>query len=355
MSKIRIDQDCIFIIVTDLHLWSKNIANRKNYTKECIYNMTQLQIVVKKVLQKKKPSQKVYIVFLGDVFHHGEPSPTEYNNWVQVFTVLRALVNGMFAVVGNHEITYEVDNPFWGLVSEIKSPQLLRRGLQPKGSLPIINLVDHIDVFDTRLHFNHFNTNIYDVVPTENILFAHNYWATEGILKSYEKQLDEKALKRYSKGSIITETSPIRFFKHCFFGHNHLIYGDFQVGWKSDIYDDTQLHYLGSFGLTKRNEVLKSGGYRKFAILTVNQNGSSLEFEEVKLIGSRDVLDRETIAEIESIKKLEEEIEIEINSCILDDLDPIENLRQKYINMPELSQMLEALLEGDIPAWLKLV
>ena len=280
------------------------------------------------IVKSKRKNEKVYLIFLGDVFHKEMPNVTAHNGWTQTMTKLRAKVNGIFCVVGNHEISYKTDNPFWSLANEVQSDKVRAKGLEAIGTLPIFTIVDHVDIYDTRLHFNHYGTNIDNISTGTNILLAHDYWSSPGILNSLCLEIDDKTMKKYTKGNTIDDQSVLKFFKYCFFGHNHLLYGTFDIGWDDDSYSDTRLFYLGSLGLTQKGEVQKTNSERMLPVIHVTEEGTNIDIEYINLLTHyKEVLDVSETKKTEEMYERTKTLTSLLDKYVLNGRNPIDIVR----------------------------
>lgn len=349
----KINKDSKFIIIQDTHFWHKNIRGRRSYIKECAHNLNLIREVIDKVKECAKEGTKIYLIFLGDVFHRSIDSPPSYNAWVQTITALRSKLNGIYTVVGNHEMTYAVDNPFWGLINEVRSPTIRNLGLKHTGALGVITLVDHIDVYNTRIHFNHYGTQIYNISNENNVLMAHDYWSTKEIINSLAIDLNDESIKKYSQGNQIQENCVLRFFDQCFFGHNHMLKGLFDIHWDDEIYGKTTLHYLSSLGLTNRREVVGTETTRTIPVLSVDKEGTSVEEFTVELLHmNEEVLDKEEVSKSKKKYKRQKTLNNLIRKYVFEGEDPVEVLRNEIINDKMALDVFDNIREGRIPEWI---
>jgi len=346
------------ITVPDLHLWYKSFKNRKNYLNECV---TVYKLIKELTIEMrlKYPNDTIYIIFLGDIFHRGfENNPVLYNFWVQMFTVLRACCNGMYATMGNHEWTYKTDNPFWSLINSVDSMSLSNRGAKCCGILPVLNLQDHLDIEGFRLHFCHHNTDLYNIQDDgNNILFAHQYWMTDEMYSSLEALDSGKVQRKYMKYKRIDEHSILKKFRLGFFGHMHRYRGKFRIEWEDGVNSDTTLYHLGSLLLTNKDEVMNTGSERVIPIITLDNGVYSVEDRVIPIPNGIELL---KYIEVEKAEKRYADLKVkkaakEIKS--IGDIDPLKVIEDDLLKMGSLESLdlFRSLEKGEMPGWLEMV
>lgn len=347
-------------VVQDLHIWNKNISNRKNYIAECLQNFNSIEAIVKNA-RISSPQDKLYIVFLGDIFHQGFGDDSEsFSLWLQKFQMLRAVCNGIYLVVGNHELTYKEKNPFWSLVNEIRSKKIKRYQVESSGLLPIANIVDYLDINSIRLHFCHYGTFIDNLTPDRNnILFAHDYWLTDKMFNSLEQLGGEKLQRKYLRYNPITDDSIIRNFKVCFFGHMHRFQSQFKIIWDEESKDETYLYHLASLGLTNKDEVKNTGDTRIIPEIQLSDDHFDVVEHFIKIpsgpsLLKRDVVEKQELQyEITKIRKKERSQEILVLG-----IDPIESIEEELKANNELDKLdvFSAFeVEGGLPEWVTII
>lgn len=347
-------------VIQDMHIWNKNISNRKDYISECITNFNTVENIVKSS-RRKYMMDKIYIVFLGDIFHQGFGDDSlSFNIWVQKFQMLRAVCNGIYFVVGNHELSYKEKNPFWSLMNEIKSNKLKKYKVECYGALPIATLTDYLDIDGIRLHFNHYGTPIENILGNRNnILFSHEYWMTDNMFNSLEKIGGEKLKRQYLRYNKITDTSVIKNFKLCFFGHMHRFQSQFKIVWDNKGSKETILYHLASLGLTNKDEVKNTGDTRIIPEIVFNNGEVSVVEHKIKIPNGIELLKYDTVKkqesqyEITKLRKKERQEEKEIMG-----MDPILYIEKELKETNELEKLdvFNALeTEGGLPEWVSII
>ncbi len=350
---MRLNKNSHFIIITDTHFWGKNITGRKSYLKENLFVISKIEECISYV-KSKKDGYKIYLIFLGDIFHRKISSPTVYSQWISTFLSLRAKVNGVFSVVGNHELSFSEDNPFWNLMVEVESLYAQQKGRTPVGLQQIIQIPDCIELFDTVIAFNHYGCPIPPQRANHNVLVSHELWSSKEIIDKTAIELNDKLYSMYSSSKPIHDGCELEQFEHCYFGHNHLLLGTYKISWDNQECRDTTLHYLGSLGLTNRTEVEKTKPVRILPILTVTKNGLTNEDYPIELLQSyEEVIDVDKTALLEEKKDTKKKLKLMLSDIELINSNPIETLRKDYQKDPIKLEIFENIEKGIIPEWIK--
>ena len=252
------------------------------------------------------------------------------------------------AVIGNHELSYYKDNPFWTLMDRIESNKvkgILNRTWQPRGLLKLINVPDTIEDGEVVFHFNHYSTGISKPIPTKiNIGLFHQDITSKAIVEDM----------KLNKGLDVFEGNPIYFDKtnalygydYAFIGHNHKIYGQWTY-----IEDDTQfkteIYHLASLGRPNHTEVSN-----KF----LERNLPAVIIEDGKLIGVEDnkfnLMSREETVKELVIKQKQEvyqenkEKKLMINYNSNTD-NPVENIQSMLMGYPSSLNLFNEYLGDD--------
>lgn len=335
-----------FFVIPDTHFWCKNIANRKDYVSECnriydsIFNFV-----------KDNQSTKTYIVFLGDMFHGKFQDNINYIEWFQKIQVLRAVCNGIFSVVGNHEITYREQNPFWSLVSDVESDLVNQMGLIGNGDLPIIRIPDTLEIYNTQLIFNHFGTPIIKPNMVNNILFCHNYWMTKQLSDSLYRLNIAQVNNKYVKYNEICEGCSLMSFNEAFFGHNHMLIGDYRFDWDTVEYH-TNAHFCGSLGLTNINEVLYTEPLRKLYYIDIDENHYTINDLKIELPKyDTETLNVAKVSENQEKYKAAKYKKSLIKKYDLTMMDPVSAIREDLSNDILTLELFDNLGRGGTPEW----
>ncbi len=225
--------------MTDLHCDMEKM-NRINYFGEIMGSMQDI-IQIGEGYRQKGYSPK--LIFLGDVFDGGLSNPSDAMQLMEVFHFFCSMFDGVWSVVGNHEITYAKDNPFWFLVSELQDEDLcsLRKFIQPRGLTSCIIVPSIIEDGDTVLYFNHYPTaaKVPDKGKVRIGLFHQNVGSND-------------ICKMWGTFDDVEEASYIQGYNYSFFGHMHLAKGEY---WLNESHTCKGI-WLGTIGRTKVDEII---------------------------------------------------------------------------------------------------
>lgn len=228
----------VYLVVTDLHCDVEK-ANRVNYFGEVLQAIQDIMLIADKY---RKEGASVKLIFLGDVFDAGLNNPNDAMQLMEVFYYFCSIFDGVWSVVGNHEISYAKNNPFWFLVSDLQDESLrsLKRFIQPRGLTGRIVVPSTIVDGDTVMYFNHFGTPA--KAPTEGevrIGLFHQNVGSNDICKMWGTFDD------------VEEASYVQAYNYLFFGHMHLAKGAFWLNEERTCRGE----WLGTIGRTKVDEI----------------------------------------------------------------------------------------------------
>lgn len=233
----------VYLVVTDLHVdYVKE--NRISYITEILDALADIQTIANAYRQKYKDC-KLTLALLGDVFDGSITNASDAMQALEMFRLFCSSFDRVVSVVGNHEITYARDNPFWFLVSSIDDEglQQVRRYIQPKGLFNVIEVLDTLEDGDVTFYFNHFGVR--PKVPVARGvrigLFHQNVGSND-------------ICKMWGTFDNVEEASYIQGYNYCFFGHMHLAKGQYYLNDSNTCIGE----WLGSIGRTKVDEVLDS-------------------------------------------------------------------------------------------------
>lgn len=183
------------------------------------------------------------LLLLGDVF---DSSVTKVSEAMQAVELFRFFCNQFvhcYSVVGNHEITYARDNPFWYLVSKIEDASLssIERYIQPCGLTSTIAVPGIIFDGEVSIAFNHYGlpAKVLTTGETKIGLFHQNVGSND-------------ICKMWGTFDNVEEANYIQSYNYCFFGHMHLAKGKYFLNDNHTCRGE----WLGTIGRTKVTEVL---------------------------------------------------------------------------------------------------
>lgn len=307
-----------YLVTTDLHLNYKNMRSRVDYRGET-------NVVCQKLVDiantYRKRGYNVVLLLLGDVFHgsYGDVfNACSDNNF---FFMWKQTFGQIYSLVGNHELSYYVKNPFYTLVSSIESAnvkKILNRVYKPVGTLDAIRVVDRLEDGDTVFQFNHYGTGI---IPPENgvhnIGLFHQNLASSEIIQAAKSNF---GFSWFANAIDIDGTGILTGYDYCFLGHAHTLYGTF----KTD--SGTILCYLGSLGRTSVTEVLDNFLERNIPVVRVEEGRlSGIDDNKFKLPDRASCIVEEQVLENKHVSAVQKERSI-IKSTVSIGDDPVENV-----------------------------
>lgn len=280
-----------YLVMTDLHLdFTK--ANRIDYFGEILDAMT---AVLKIAGRYKDAGYALNLIFLGDVFDGSITNASEALQAREVMQFFCGKFDKVWSVVGNHEITYATDNPFWFMVTEIRDESLsrIRRFIQPRGLNNTIAIPDKIVDGNCILHFNHFGTPA--KTPTDpgvNIGLFHQNVGSNDICKMW------------GTFDNVEDAAYIRAYNYCFFGHMHLAKGKFYLNESHTC----QGEWLGCIGRTKVDEILDDSlEVNVPCVLVEDGKFNGIEDNYISLKPAKDCIDYAKLNATNKSKKVIEE------------------------------------------------
>lgn len=264
-----------YLLVTDLHADVEK-ANRLNYFGEIL---TAMQDILNIAESYKQKGYSVRLMFLGDVFDAGSSNPADAMQLMEVFYFFTSVFDKVWSVVGNHEISYAANNPFWYLVAEMQDESLstVRRYIQPRGLTSRIVVPDRVVDGDTVFYFNHYGTpaKVPDSGKVKIGLFHQNVGSND-------------ICKMWGTFDDVEEASYIQGYNYCFFGHMHLARGEY---WLNEAHT-CKGEWLATIGRTKVDEIQDDFlDINIPAILIADGRFVSIESNYITLKGVQDTVD----------------------------------------------------------------
>lgn len=240
-----------YIFIPEPHITETNFATRLNYVEEIKKYMADLLTMV---IERRKYVDKLFLVWVGDIFDRGFTDPDIAIDWKDYFIELRSECEDMYSVLGNHEISYPRKNPFWKLVQKIESPfiaSLSNKATKPRGKFPILRLVDELVDGEVSIHLGHFG-RFPEITNKVNILLTHNSIMSEDmaniLLSKYGKDQTVKYIE-VQNNTIMNRTAQ---FDYVFIGHLHRAFSKFAV---NNSFGQSIWRFMGSLGRTTAKQV----------------------------------------------------------------------------------------------------
>lgn len=336
-----------FIIITDLHDSYKGKDNRYDYLGEIAEVKKK---IIDTIMNYRNNDYLVSLIFLGDIFDMGYKdifSAIKANNF---FIILSQLTENIYSVVGNHELSYYSNNPFYTLLGDIRSEKIRKiknKIWKPIGLLPIIEVIDELDVGDTVFHFNHYDTYINR--PHENrinIGLFHQSIVNSEILNDMRMKLKREEFHGVTTTDF--KTVPLfRGYQYAFFGHAHKLYGTWN--WIDDTTGDkTVLSYLASLGRPNYLEVNDNNLERDLpTVIFEKEKFSGIEHNKFILPDEAHCIRKDVVKVKKEKYELVKERKQERDYTPISD-NPLNNLLTRFETESERT-FIKELLEYDMP------
>lgn len=262
------------IIIPEPHIWDKSFKNRYNYPEEIYGYLTHL------VEQIKQLDGEKIIIFPGDIFHRGFVSVSAMTRALSLFLTLNEITNGrVYSCVGNHELSFNVGNPFWMLAHDNTGRFPEMQGLDAYSVISQgLQIVDNLTVGPLTFVFGHYGRKDYTTdLKGDCVLITHNSLLEPSIDESVNMMHKTESVAQYMNCSSLFNSGSIPLsdkLKYVFVGHMHTYHSSFDVDEKIDgIHLQFLLQYLGSLGRTAVTEVNDNDLDRTIPVFVVNDVG----------------------------------------------------------------------------------
>ncbi len=243
-------------IIPEPHLWDKTFKNRVNYPGEISACLSSIIEMIKAVDGDK------IIIFPGDIFHRGYGDINGLVAAFNLFKELNAITEGnVYSCVGNHELSYTDNNPFWILAEDQTERYEYLHGLKAFGAMqPGIKIVDSLDIGPLSFIFGHFNRDDFDISSEKEIvLISHNAIAEPEIVTYMNQKYNDDTKVEYMHPVGVREGKYIPLLsnlKYIFVGHMHTYFGKFNVEETiGNVPMKYVLQYMGSIGRTSISDI----------------------------------------------------------------------------------------------------
>lgn len=337
MSKV------VFIIITDLHLYCENKSNRFDYEQESLEGLKQVEELVGNYLRK---GYVVNIIFLGDIFDRG------YSNTVKGIAINNRFINlsmmcdNMYSLVGNHELTYYKNNPFWTLFKTIQSTRIkniITRNVTPTGQFNVMEIPDEVTYGDVRFYFNHYGLPVIRPKKEEGIinvgLFHQDITSRE--IVAFTKQEGREFYEVHS--NYFDETDVFDDYDYALLAHMHSIYGvwDFL---NESIDKRTLIYNLASIGRTNHKEVRDDFLERTIPVFVFeNEKLKEVKEEIITLPKREDSVNEISIKQQTEARELTKEID-KLKDELIDTGDSIENIKLAFDNNEIVNEIITSII-----------
>ena len=330
---------CAYLIISDCHISAGKKENRVDWLNE-------IQVVLKEIestIARYRGRGSVKLLFLGDVYDRSYSSVSHGIQDYSRMVVFRMMVDDVFVTLGNHEISYYTNNPFYSLIHTIESKKVQSHGIyQPIGLWNAVRIVDRLEDGDVVFHFNHYDTPISTPEKGKiNIGLFHQEIVSPEILNKMEMDLGRIYAGRITDFSALT---PVSGYQWCFFGHLHKVYGKWVYEYRGD---ECQLWYLGSLTRPNVSEV---------SDVFLERNIPAVLVEDGKFVGTEDnffsLPSRKESVKEDVVKKQQQVYNDKKERAILRKTegkeDPMQAIRSAVADKAVLASIVEGLENGPI-------
>lgn len=328
-----------YLIVTDLHMFYKNLRNRVDYGGEISFAWDKIMEIV----AKYEKNYCVTVLFLGDLFHRGYQDTFSAIVGNNMFQHLHKRVNGVYTVLGNHEVSYYKDNPFYTLVKTIDSERVRSARLKvckPVGLQNTVNVVDELSDGEVTFYFNHYGTGI--AAPKDggvNIGLFHQDIVSRTVIAQAE---DTFGTQVYAQETDVEGKGLLRGYNYSFLGHMHQMFGMYGLD------DGGILYYLGSLGRTNTVEVNDDFLTRDIPVVLVNDGKfAGIEKNEFRLPG-REACVKEDGVQDSKLSYEEQKMLKAARSYVFNGDNPIEELMARLNDNVLATQITKELIKSPV-------
>lgn len=263
-------------IIPEPHIWDKNFKNRNGYPAEI---SGYLQEIIDHI--QALDGEKI-VIFPGDIFHQGFTSVSGMTRALNFFVTLNKITQGnVYSVVGNHELTYVNNNPFWMMAEDYTSRFTEQKSYAAYGIFrPGIKIKDELIIGKLKFIFGHYGRTDYKVIPGKEdlVLISHNSLIESTIEATMKDKYKRDLPTEYMRVTRLTSSAAIpltSILKYVFVGHMHTMYSQFLVDDDSSgIHLKFRLRYLGSLGRTSIREIDNNDLVRTIPQFVVENDGT---------------------------------------------------------------------------------
>lgn len=275
------------VIIPEPHIFDKSFTNRIAYIKE----IESYLYKVKTLAQELKQNDSVYIIFMGDVFHMGFTKMVPFVANIDWFKNLSEEFDGnVYSLIGNHELSYPQNNPFWMLADYDSEWYTNYRAIPGFGTAPCLKVRDQLVVDNTLFVLGHYRRDSfeYDYDRYDDVQFlTHNSIMDTEVINTLKSVYHRDPKMEYAGSGItsIRQSGSIPLttkLSHMYVGHMHTSYSHFFV---EEVINGVnlkfELQYLGSLGRTTHAEVDDSDLVRSIPVIDTLTH--EVEYKELQL------------------------------------------------------------------------
>lgn len=317
----------VYLCISDLHYVYNNKDNRYNYRKEILDVFGKIKEIIKRYIDR---DFKVVLIFLGDLIDRTFKDMMEAIAFNNMMLELSLLCDEAYSVIGNHELTYYKDNPFWSLVKDLQSNNITtikNKSWQPRGVFNILTVTDRLVHGDTEFLFNHFGCGIIEPsADMKTVGLFHQDICCKPIVESARKKFKDDYVSNHT--IYLENRNVLKGYDVAVFGHMHKVYGSYTFIDDSSGFK-TLLYFMGSLGRPNHTEVNDSFLERNIIGIKIEDDKfNGVENNKFILPSRTETVKEEIVAKQQfNRSKLKETKEL-LNYKAVDDR-PVENIRTK--------------------------
>lgn len=335
------------IVIPEPHLWDRTFKNRRDYPGEIEAYLEEVLLRVEQL-----PGEKI-IIFPGDIFHHGYTSIAGVSYAFSLFARMNKLTNNrVFSVVGNHELTYRSNNPFWMMASDETNRFGDMQGLSGYGVVhPGIQIVDTLSVGPLDFVLGHFSRREYVPTHRDCVLITHNALTEPEISKAVNAAHKTESIDEYLHVSSLLseEAMPVtEYLKYVFIGHMHTYYSSFDVDeMVNGVHMQFFLQYLGSLGRTSVAEINDCDLKRTIPVFTIDGNSYDYAPFTVMLKGYDEIVLQDVVRDNKEKYQAQRAIKELRESNVFGDT-PLSCIERELQKTPDMLALFSRVYHGSI-------
>ena len=325
----------VYLLVSDLHLSTATKENRINYGNE----MLMLKIEILKLINSyNNKGFLVNVIFLGDLFDRGYRDSLGCTLDQNFFIMVSLRAENVYCVVGNHEITYSIGNPFYTLFSKVDSTKM--SFLQPEGLSDWIKVVDTVEDGNLVIHFNHYGSGISEPVPGKvNVGLGHHDACCTAVVKDAETTFGFDVFDGYMVK--VVEDAFFAGYQYYYIAHFHKLYGAYTVDTLSG---ECKLRHLASLGRPHHDEVQDNFLERDIPALVVEDGVFQKEEHNFIYLPSRGNCIKENVVRKQQANRQRAKQMRKASNYSFNEDRPVGNIRQVLLEDVGAREILESVL-----------
>ena len=299
------------------------------------------------------PGDKI-IIFPGDIFHRGFVSISAMTRVLSLFMEMNRLTdNHVYSCVGNHELSYRVNNPFWMMAKDNTGRYPEMHGLEAYGIIsPGIQIVDNLTVGPLDFIFGHYEREDFEISTDKDcVLITHNSVLEPVIDEAVNKMHVTESVAEYMRivPLLSSRALPITDrLKYVFVGHMHTYHSSFDV---TEEVDGTTLsfllQYLGSLGRTSISEINEHDLDRTVPIFTITDTSYSYNPFTITLLPGEEII-RKNVVQSNKEKYDAEKAIRELKEANVFGETPLECIERQLQPTPEMLTLFSRIYHNNI-------